>query len=129
MTVVKLARMTGWDIREMPYPQDGVRCFAAWGEEDLIAYAVCRTMRAALLELHDILWRHQRVRCCSRAGGRCENCGRPAPITTGEAHHDTFRSHGGSMKLENLIWLCRGCHEIPHRTGNGRLQLRQKART
>ena len=31
-----------------------------------------------------------------------------------QVHHLTFRSHGGSDSLENLIVLCADCHRVTH---------------
>ena len=39
----------------------------------------------------------------ARAGGRCEGCGRTAPL---ELHHRRFRSRGGEHTVENLVALC-----------------------
>lgn len=40
----------------------------------------------------------------------CRLCGRPAQ----DAHHLIFRSHGGDDVPENLIPLCRRCHDSIH---------------
>jgi 5-methylcytosine-specific restriction endonuclease McrA len=47
-----------------------------------------------------------------RLGEPCEMCER-RPGT--EAHHAHYRSRGGSDVYENLIWLCRPCHDSIHR--------------
>ncbi|MFJ6427506.1 HNH endonuclease [Microbacterium maritypicum] len=38
-----------------------------------------------------------------RAQGRCEGCGRIAPL---ELHHRKYRSRGGTHTVENLVALC-----------------------
>lgn len=58
----------------------------------------------------DALYRKNRLPAYERAGGVCENCGAPAA----EIHHITFRSHCGTSDLDNLIVLCRDCHEKAH---------------
>ena len=40
----------------------------------------------------------------------CEGCGRLAC----DIHHLTFRSHQGKDNIENLIALCRDCHNAAH---------------
>jgi 5-methylcytosine-specific restriction endonuclease McrA len=55
-----------------------------------------------------------------RAGGQCElkipgvcmkGMSRTLPLC---AHHRKLRKHGGSSTLENLLWLCAGCHRWVH---------------
>lgn len=51
-----------------------------------------------------------------RAGGRCEGCGKIAPL---ELHHRKFRSRGGKHTVDNLVALCgwgnhTGCHGLAH---------------
>jgi len=43
-----------------------------------------------------------------RAGFRCENCGLMDGL---DVHHVTKRSQGGKDHPNNLIALCRACHE------------------
>jgi len=40
----------------------------------------------------------------------CEICNSPAV----EVHHILFKSHGGRDDIENLIALCRDCHNHAH---------------
>ena len=40
----------------------------------------------------------------------CEHCGRVAC----DLHHIVYRSHGGTDEVENIIALCRKCHEMAH---------------
>ena len=40
----------------------------------------------------------------------CRVCGRKA----NDVHHIIFRSHGGKDEPDNLICLCRQCHEAAH---------------
>ena len=47
-----------------------------------------------------------------RSGGVCENCNsNQGPL---DIHHILFKSHGGRDEIENLILLCRECHERAH---------------
>ncbi len=50
----------------------------------------------------------------------CENCGKVAV----DIHHLIFRSQGGKNNIENLMALCRKCHQMAHadRKMNGRLK-------
>jgi 5-methylcytosine-specific restriction endonuclease McrA len=40
----------------------------------------------------------------------CENCGKAAV----DIHHLIYRSHGGSDTIQNLMALCRDCHDRVH---------------
>lgn len=40
----------------------------------------------------------------------CENCGKRAV----DIHHINFRSHCGEDTIDNLIGLCRSCHNAVH---------------
>ncbi len=46
-----------------------------------------------------------------RDGWRCQHCGVMRNL---QVHHLTFRSHGGSNSLANLIVLCADCHRATH---------------
>ena len=51
-----------------------------------------------------------------RDGGRCVLC-----LQNGtDVHHVIYRSQGGTDSLNNLVLLCRHCHERAHGTGNGK---------
>ncbi len=56
-------------------------------------------------------WRRLRVLVIDRAGGRCERC----RCTAGEwnVHHLTYERRGHEL-LEDLVLLCRPCHEAAH---------------
>lgn len=50
---------------------------------------------------------------------RCRLCGKPCrygdPIATkADAHHIVFASAGGDDTSGNLLYLCRGCHDLIH---------------
>jgi hypothetical protein len=60
----------------------------------------------------------------SRAGGKCERCGRLADV---ELHHRKFRSRGGRHIMSNLVALCgwgnhTGCHGWAHTSPEAREQ-------
>ncbi len=44
----------------------------------------------------------------------CEWCGKPSLVQDLDCHHVRFRSQGGGDEPENLIGLCRPCHEKAH---------------
>ena len=60
----------------------------------------------------------------ARAGGRCENpwCRRRRPL---DPHHIQKRSAGGPDTLENLVALCRPCHEATDKPFYDRLNIRR----
>lgn len=68
----------------------------------------------------DALFKKNRLAAIERADGLCENCGAPAV----EIHHIVFRSHCGTSDLDNLICLCRRCHELAH--GPEARQMRER---
>lgn len=45
-----------------------------------------------------------------RAEGRCEACGKGAPL---ELHHRVYRSRGGKHSPANLVALCGGSSGLP----------------
>jgi hypothetical protein len=52
-----------------------------------------------------------------RAGGKCEvrvpeACGKGFRMY--HRHHKMMRSHGGTNDLDNLLWVCDGCHTYIH---------------
>ena len=48
-----------------------------------------------------------------RDNGRCQRCGNIAV----DEHHILYKSLGGDEKEENLICLCRSCHDQAHANG------------
>ena len=58
--------------------------------------AIAPTVRAAVLE---------------RDGNRCRRCGTGENLTL---HHIKLRKDGGKNVAENLITLCRPCHDAEH---------------
>ena len=53
-----------------------------------------------------------------RRGEPCECCERRAGT---DVHHRVFRSQGGDDAPENLLWLCRPCHDEMHGARRGNL--------
>ena len=56
-----------------------------------------------------------------RAGGRCENCHRPAPFARAsdgspylEVHHRIRLAEGGEDTIKNAVALCPNCHRRSH---------------
>ncbi len=58
-----------------------------------------------------------RRRVLERDGWRCQRCGRRDRL---EVHHLEHRSRGGRDANDNLIVLCRECHELIHHTSTAR---------
>lgn len=56
-------------------------------------------------------WRQARIVVLTRDKHRCRACGSVHGL---DVHHVVLRSLGGSDEPENLIALCRGCHESVH---------------
>jgi 5-methylcytosine-specific restriction endonuclease McrA len=55
-------------------------------------------------------YKKARKRAAERDNSLCVLCGRPAIDT----HHVVFRSHGGRDIADNLVCLCRDCHNMAH---------------
>lgn len=57
-------------------------------------------------------WKAVRVKVFLRDNKTCQKCGSKKKL---EAHHLTYKHHGNEMKhLDDLITLCRDCHEKEH---------------
>lgn len=48
---------------------------------------------------------------------RCRGCGNTRHL---ELHHIIFRSQGGTDEADNLVTLCRRCHQRTHRNSEWR---------
>ncbi len=66
----------------------------------------------------DAYYAKQRKLAYERDKGLCVLCSSPAT----EVHHIIFRSHGGTHELNNLVCLCRVCHEMAHGVEAKRVQ-------
>ena len=45
----------------------------------------------------------------------CELCRHDYPINNGlDLHHIKYKSRGGGDEVENVICLCRKCHDLAH---------------
>lgn len=65
-------------------------------------------------------WEAVKAFIAKRDSYRCRLCGKGCrygdPITTrADAHHIIFKSAGGEDVSWNLIYLCRGCHDLVHK--------------
>lgn len=56
-----------------------------------------------------------RAAVVERAQGCCERCGQYCG-EAGHAHHRIPRSRGGAWTVENIEYLCAGCHLQAHLT-------------
>jgi hypothetical protein len=56
-------------------------------------------------------WKNKRILVLARDGHRCQKC---YSQTTLDVHHKTYRRFGRE-RLEDLVSLCRLCHEKEHR--------------
>lgn len=60
--------------------------------------------------------RNVRDAAVERAKLSCEQCGKWTG-TWGHAHHIVPRSRGGKWVIENIAYLCAGCHAERHKKG------------
>ena len=63
------------------------------------------------LRLNSELYEQLRDEVLRRDGWRCQSCG---TMSTLELHHKEFRSHSGDDSEQNLITVCRKCHQLVH---------------
>jgi 5-methylcytosine-specific restriction endonuclease McrA len=56
-------------------------------------------------------WNKRKIECFERDDWKCKDCGATFDL---DAHHLTRRSKGGSDDLDNLLTLCRFCHNRRH---------------
>ena len=59
------------------------------------------------------IWHKVKKEAAARDGYRCILCGAPAT----DVHHVVFRSQGGKDDVNNVVCLCRACHEAAHGIG------------
>jgi 5-methylcytosine-specific restriction endonuclease McrA len=55
-------------------------------------------------------WRALRRRAIRRDEGRCVKCGSKMPL---QVHHLTY-ARMGHEQLDDLVTLCKACHELTH---------------
>lgn len=70
-------------------------------------------------------WRKTRAAAYKRDGGLCQDCLKKGLITPGrEVHHiielteDNITNPSISLGLDNLVTLCKSCHEARHNVSN-----------
>lgn len=57
------------------------------------------------------LWRRKKWQAMGRDLGKCRDCGQDAT----EVHHLRYPEVYGQEILDDLVSLCRGCHQLRHR--------------
>jgi len=56
-------------------------------------------------------WLGLRLKCFERDGHRCQGCGTNERL---QAHHRFYRQRWEDTELDDLVTLCKGCHEALH---------------
>jgi 5-methylcytosine-specific restriction endonuclease McrA len=56
-------------------------------------------------------WKQRRRQALTRAGHQCQTCG--TSDTTLDVHHNSYENYGDE-KPQDLVVLCRACHELFH---------------
>lgn len=77
---------------------------------DATRYAVLKSLEEAR-RLYPSNWDEIRKRVLFRDGFKCKTCGSRENL---EVHHVIPLSKGGTNTLDNLVTLCRKCHEAIH---------------
>ena len=111
MTAGKVERITGLSVSEGP-PRSKGFCFVATDESgSVVAEGIGRSEGEALHKLIDAnYWRVcELVR--TRAGWKCERCGRRVGL---ECHHIIHRSKGRRDEPSNILAICPDCHRQEH---------------
>lgn len=63
--------------------------------------------------LNSNYWKSVKANVLVRDNNSCVNCNSKKRL---EVHHKTYKNHGKEhLRLEDLITLCRDCHELEHR--------------
>jgi len=62
-------------------------------------------------ERYPINWNRLRHYIFHRDGYRCQICGRKSDLV---CHHIKYLAHGGSSSPDNLITICKYCHNKIH---------------
>ena len=75
-------------------------------------------LHGALYQESNRLDENLRIATLMRDGYQCTQCGKKN--TRLDAHHIIWKEHGGKDTIENLITLCKPCHQKVHQ---GKLQL------
>lgn len=68
-------------------------------------------MKKAPLRLDDDSYERLRLQVLHRDSWRCQSCGAMSNL---EVHHQQFRSHQGGDVENNLVALCKRCHQQAH---------------
>ena len=110
MTRRKAEALTGYEVRRLWSSKDAFR-YGAFQGEQLVSEAEHTTERIALTRLVNDIYRMHSRRVLDQHGWRCGRCGSSYRI---QIHHRTFRSHGGTHRIENLEPLCSDCHRSAH---------------
>lgn len=89
---------------------------------DTVAPPVIRVNYEEYIKSAD--WQVKRKAALSRAGGRCQLCRGTKRLNV---HHNTY-ANLGDERDEDLVVLCKKCHDIYHVKRDGRTREKMKAR-
>lgn len=111
MTKKRAERLTGYEVRRIT-EKAGKVTYGAFRDEELIASGTHLIDELALQVLVREVYRLHAIEVLKKADWRCARCGRPWRL---QIHHRTYRSHGGTHRVDNLEPVCSDCHKIIHR--------------
>jgi hypothetical protein len=110
LTIKRAERLTGYEIRELPFERGQVT-LGAFDGTALIEKASGRVEWMALRTLvQRVYLLHSRI-SIQRYDGRCARCRSRRPL---QIHHRKYRSHGGTHQVDNLEPVCWDCHRVIH---------------
>lgn len=112
MTLKRVARITGYEIRQLP-PVVGYNQFrfGAYDGDRLVAECDNYQPQMALKGLVTIVYKIHSQAVFAAQGWKCLDCGQVKPL---QIHHIVHRSKGRNDKMQNLKALCYNCHQLEH---------------
>ena len=112
MTRKKAERLTGYEIRELPQER-GLVTLGAFDGQELVLKVSGRIEWIALKSLVSKVYLLHSRTAMQQQGWRCARCRAKRAL---QIHHRTYRSHGGTHRVDNLEPVCWDCHRFIHLT-------------
>ena len=113
MTKKRAERLTGYEVRRLQdQDRNGRVTYGAFRGDELIAEAAHLTDELALAILVRDVYALHSLEVLQQHNGRCARCRRVRRL---QIHHRTYRSHGGTHRVENVEPVCWDCHKFIHK--------------
>ena len=113
MTQRRAEKMTGYEVRRLQdRGRPGRIVYGAFRGNVMVAEGAHLTDDRALQILVREVYTAHSLEVLKRHQWRCARCRRGGRL---QIHHRTYRSHGGTHRIENLEPVCWDCHKIIHK--------------